>query len=77
MTKYAKPHVRYHQDGSVWVKGHMIGEAMVGYWEWFRNDGTRMRSEYFDEGQQSGEWTTYDKKGDVYRVTKVRPKAGR
>lgn len=43
----------------------MLGEVMTGYWEWFRKDGTRMRSGFFYLGQQVGEWTTYDKNGDV------------
>jgi hypothetical protein len=50
---------------------------MVGYWEWFRKDGTRMRSGHFEDGEQIGEWTTYDTKGEVYKVTKMKPKAAR
>ena len=41
----------------------------TGYWEWFRKDGTRMRSGHFVNGEQVGEWTTYDKAGKVYKVT--------
>jgi hypothetical protein len=34
-----------------------------------------MRSGYFDEnGEQEGEWTTYDKKGKTYKVTKMKAK---
>jgi antitoxin component YwqK of YwqJK toxin-antitoxin module len=40
-----------------------------GYWEWFRKDGTKMRSGYFQKGKQVGEWTTYDKQGNMYKVT--------
>ena len=47
----------------------------VGYWGWFRKDGVRMRSGYFDAGQQTGEWTTYDKTGGIFRVTSMKPKA--
>ena len=47
----------------------------TGYWEWFRKDGTKLRSGYFDGGEQTGEWTTYDRRGQVYKVTRFKPKA--
>lgn len=48
----------------------------VGYWEWFCQDGTRLRSGHFDEtGQPVGEWVTYDQRGRVYKVTRIRPKS--
>jgi hypothetical protein len=31
-----------------------------------------MRSGHFDKGRQTGEWTTYDKNGAVYKVTTKR-----
>ena len=69
-------HIQYHRDGSVWAKGQMDGEVMVGYWEWFRKDGAKMRSGHFENGEQVGEWTTYDKHGEVYKVTKMKAKKG-
>ena len=73
-SKTAKPkkHVVYHADGSVWAKGSKMGEVMTGYWEWFRKDGTKLRSGYFDDDKQVGRWTTYDKKGEVYKVTEMK-----
>jgi hypothetical protein len=73
--KLPKPHVHYHKDGSIWAKGQLVGNTMIGYWEWFRKDGSRMRSGYFEDGKQTGEWTTCDKKGEVYKVTKMKPRA--
>ena len=70
-----KPHILYHKDGSIWAKGQKFGYICVGYWEWFRLDGTKMRSGHLESGKQIGEWTTYDKKGQVYKVTKMKPKA--
>jgi antitoxin component YwqK of YwqJK toxin-antitoxin module len=70
----AETHVQYHKDGSIWAKGQTIEGVPAGYWEWFRKDGTKMRSGYFEDGQQTGEWTTYDQKGRVYKVTKMKPK---
>ena len=69
------PFTRYHKDGSVWANGQTADGIPVGYWEWFRVDGTRLRSGTFDAGEQVGEWTTYDRTGKVYKVTTMRPKA--
>ena len=69
-----KPFVQYHKDGSVWARGQTIEDVPTGYWEWFRKDGTKLRSGTFENGQQSGEWTTYDKNGDVYKVTQMKPR---
>ena len=52
--------------------GPMVEGVPVGYWEWFRLDGTKMRSGYFEKGEQTGEWTTYDKKGQIYKVTQMK-----
>jgi antitoxin component YwqK of YwqJK toxin-antitoxin module len=52
----------------------MADGVPVGYWEWFRLDGTKMRSGYFEKGEPTGEWTTYDKKGQIYKVTLMKSK---
>jgi antitoxin component YwqK of YwqJK toxin-antitoxin module len=67
-----KEHLEYHRDGSLRARGQMIDGVLTGYWEWFRLDGTRMRSGYFDNGEQVGEWTTYDQQGQVYKVTRMK-----
>lgn len=69
-----KEHIEYHKDGSVWARGPMANGVLEGYWEWFRLDGTRMRSGQFENGEQTGDWTTYDKTGAVYKVTRMKPK---
>jgi len=69
------PVVLRHKDGSLWAKGNAIDGVQVGYWEWFRKDGTKLRSGHFDNGRQTAEWTTYDKNGQVYKVTTIKPKA--
>jgi antitoxin component YwqK of YwqJK toxin-antitoxin module len=70
----AKEHIQRHKDGSLWARGQTIDGKATGYWEWFRKDGTRLRSGYFELGEQVGEWTTYDKRGEVYKVTNMTPK---
>jgi antitoxin component YwqK of YwqJK toxin-antitoxin module len=69
--EHKEEHIEYHKDGSVWARGDMVNGECEGYWEWFRKDGTRMRSGYFDKGKQVGEWTTYDQKGNIFKVTQV------
>jgi len=69
-----KKRIEHHKDGSIWAKGQKAGGVLVGYWEWFRKDGTKLRSGHFENGEQIGEWITYDKKGKVYKVTNFKPK---
>jgi len=66
--------IKYHNDGTIWAKSKMIENQPDGYWEWFRKNGVIMPSGYFDKGKQIGEWTTYDKEGKVYKVTKMKEK---
>jgi hypothetical protein len=70
-----KKHTVYHKDGTLWATGSMQGGQLEGYWEWFRRDGTKMRSGYFRNGVQVGEWTTYDGHGRVYKVTEIKAPA--
>ena len=46
-----KQHTHHHKDGSLWAKGTLEDGVMVGYWEWFRKDGTKMRSGHFEDGK--------------------------
>ena len=62
-------HVERHRDGSVRARGPVVGGQPHGYWEWFRLDGTLMRSGHFDAGRNVGAWTTYDSSGAPYKVT--------
>jgi antitoxin component YwqK of YwqJK toxin-antitoxin module len=64
-------HIAYHADGSIHAKGTMVDGQPDGYWEWYRLDGTKMRSGYFTLGKKSGKWITWDKKGKPYKVTVV------
>jgi antitoxin component YwqK of YwqJK toxin-antitoxin module len=70
----AKAFIKKHRDGSLWAKGQTVDGVPTGYWEWFRKDGTKLRSGTFQAGEQSGAWTTYDAKGRVYKVTQIKSK---
>lgn len=62
--------IKYHASGrTIWSKGKFIDGVPSGYWEWYRVDGTRKRSGYFDNGIAFGKWITYDPNGRVYKVT--------
>ena len=64
--------IEYHRDGSVHAKGTTTDGVPDGYWEWFRLDGTKMRSGYFKSGEQTGAWTTFAKNGRVVKVTEFK-----
>ena len=69
-----KERIDQRKDGSVRAKGSVTADGTLsGYWEWFRKDGTRMRSGYFQDGEQTGEWITYDRKGRPYKTTQMKP----
>ncbi len=74
--KVCRPYVKHHKDGTLWAKGQTEDDVPTGHWEWFRKDGTKLRSGTFERGEQVGEWTTYDAKGKVYKVTMVKAKPG-
>jgi antitoxin component YwqK of YwqJK toxin-antitoxin module len=66
MQKY----IKNHNDGSLWAKGFVDSAGVEqGYWEWYRKDGSIMRSGFFKDGKQTGTWTTYDKNGRIVKVT--------
>ena len=67
-----KERIDRHKDGTIKARGHTVDDVLTGYWEWFRKDGTKMRSGYFENGKQAGEWTTYDAKRKVVKVTKMK-----
>ncbi len=81
MTKESKNHknteltdgvtIKYHANGkTIWSKGKIVNDLAEGYWEWYRLDGSIKRSGYFTNGEPTGEWTTYDQQGQLYKVTK-------
>lgn len=66
------PFEKRHRDGSLWAKGQTLDGLPTGYWEWFRLDGTKLRSGHFVKGEQVGKWTTYDRAGQPYKVTQMK-----
>ena len=50
-------------------KGEYLDGEMHGYWEFYRKDGSVMRTGSFDRGKQVGEWKTFDRSGLLVRTT--------
>ena len=71
MTKEAEPvpgTARYG-NGGVKYTGFRLDGELHGAWEWFRADGSLMRSGTLDRGKQVGVWRTYDRSGKVVKET--------
>ncbi len=62
--------IKYHANGkTIWSRGAMKDGSPDGYWEWYRLDGSKKRSGFFEKGEPVGEWITYDNNGEVYKKT--------
>ncbi len=61
-----------HKDGSIKAGRYIINEVLTKYCEWFRKDGSNLHSGYFQNGEQVGEWTPYNGKGKIVKVTKMK-----
>jgi len=59
----------FYDNGNPRYKGKYKESKMHGYWEFFRKDGTLMRSGSFDLDKQVGVWTTYDQSGHPHKET--------
>lgn len=68
-------HLEYHRAGSVRARGSRVHGVPEGYWEWFRLDGTLMRSGSFTHGEQTGEWITDNSDGLPHKATQKKPAA--
>lgn len=60
---------RFYANGFVQSKGVMRGGEMHGGWQWFRNDGSLMRTGHFKNGAQVGTWETWDRNGELVKTT--------
>jgi antitoxin component YwqK of YwqJK toxin-antitoxin module len=60
----------HYSTGSVKEQGFRLDGAPHGAWEWFRRDGSLMRTGTFDRGRQVGTWRTYERSGRLVKETK-------
>ncbi len=59
----------FYDNGFLKHRGRIKNGEMHGAWEFYRRDGSRLRSGRFAQGEQVGRWTTYDRSGSAHRVT--------
>jgi antitoxin component YwqK of YwqJK toxin-antitoxin module len=59
----------FYDNGLPRFKGEYRDGEMHGYWEFFRKDGSLMRSGSLNAGKQVGTWTTYTRDGQPHKET--------
>jgi antitoxin component YwqK of YwqJK toxin-antitoxin module len=69
MSEDARPTIEHYDNGQVKHRGSTVDGEMHGTWEFFRRDGSLMRSGEFDRGRQVGTWRTFDRTGRVVKET--------
>jgi antitoxin component YwqK of YwqJK toxin-antitoxin module len=61
----------FYENGLPRFKGEYLDGEMHGPWEFYRKDGTLMRSGEFNLGAQIGIWRTYDRDGNLVSEKKL------
>jgi antitoxin component YwqK of YwqJK toxin-antitoxin module len=69
------PGIDHYDNGNIRFRGSLLGGEMHGAWEFFRKDGSLMRTGTFDRGRQVGVWRTFDRAGRVVKETDLGPPA--
>lgn len=68
MTEPITDNVDY-DNGNPKQRGQRLDGEMHGSWEFYRRDGSIMRSGAFVRGKQVGVWRTFDRSGVVVKET--------
>ncbi len=55
----------FYENGLPRFRGEYLEGEMHGPWEFYRKDGSLMRSGEFDKGVQIGIWRTFDRAGKL------------
>ena len=63
------PELEHYANGKLKLKGFRLGSELHGEWQWYRTDGSLMRSGAFDRGKQVGVWKTFDRAGRMVKET--------
>jgi antitoxin component YwqK of YwqJK toxin-antitoxin module len=63
------PDIAYNDSDAVRYRGFQLDGEMKGAWEFFRKDGSVMRSGSFERGKQVGVWKTFDRARRVVKET--------
>ena len=67
------PHLERYGNGNPKLTGAHLDGEMHGPWEFFRTDGSLMRTGTFDRGRQVGPWRTFDRAGRLVKETDFGP----
>ncbi len=59
----------FYENGLPRFKGEYREGKMHGHWEFYRKDGSLMRSGDFDMDRQIGVWRTFDREGKLVKET--------
>ena len=59
----------FYENGLPRFKGKTVAGKMQGLWEFFRKDGSLMRSGHFKDDVQIGVWKTFDRSGRLVKET--------
>ena len=62
-------YLEFYGNGILKAEGKYKSNQLHGNWQWYRKDGTKMRSGEFKLGKQVGTWVTYDQSGKPYNST--------
>jgi antitoxin component YwqK of YwqJK toxin-antitoxin module len=63
------PDIAYYGTGALQSRGFTLDSEMHRAWEFFRKDGSVMRTGEFDRGRQVGVWRTFDRTGRLVKET--------
>ena len=63
------PDIVHYSTGALQSRGFTLDGEMHGAWEFFRKDGSVMRTGEFDRGRQVGIWRTFDRAGRLVKET--------
>lgn len=61
----------FYDNGFCKVTGSVRNDQPHGMWQWYRRDGTLLRTGQFRSGIRAGTWTTYDRAGAAVTTTRA------
>ena len=62
--------IDHYANGNLRFRGSNLEGRMHGKWEFFRLDGSLLRTGSFERGKQVGVWRTYDRSGAIVKETR-------
>lgn len=63
------PDIAYYGTGVLQSRGFTLDGETHGAWEFYRQDGSVMRTGEFDRGRPVGGWRTFDRTGRLIKET--------